>query len=289
MNKEDLKDFVLANPHLVTRKESTTYPGLYVLKYSRRVFFDSLWNDILEECRGLVVDEDWNIVVHPFTKIYNHGERDTTMPDLEPVVAVEKVNGFMAALTFINKQPIVSTTGSLDSPYVEMAKEKLEPFIDMFPKFPHLTYIFEIVHENDPHIIKEDVGAYLIGARNIVVGYMMNEDSLDEIAMGIGLRRPNWILTEFWNAVNLSKIVKHEGFVIRSQNPDNYDFTLKIKSPYYLALKAAARKKDIESLDKSRVDEEFYDLIGYIKENKETFNVMEEQERLEFMKEFLCR
>ena len=62
-----IREFVENNPGLVTRKESIRYPGLFVLKYKRKVFYDNLWTPELQELRGLVVDEDWNIVVHPFT------------------------------------------------------------------------------------------------------------------------------------------------------------------------------------------------------------------------------
>jgi hypothetical protein len=41
---------------LLTRKESTRYPGLFVKKYTRKVFYDNLWseNDELLEARGHV-------------------------------------------------------------------------------------------------------------------------------------------------------------------------------------------------------------------------------------------
>jgi hypothetical protein len=40
------------------------------------VFYDNLWNDYLEECRGTIVDENFNVVSRPFTKIYNYGVED---------------------------------------------------------------------------------------------------------------------------------------------------------------------------------------------------------------------
>ena len=71
MTKEQMKNFVTNNPKLVTMKESKTYPGLYVLKYKRCVFYDALWTPELELCRGTVVDKDFNIIISPFVKIYN--------------------------------------------------------------------------------------------------------------------------------------------------------------------------------------------------------------------------
>ena len=70
---DNLINFIEANPQLVQVRQSVRYPKLSVIKYKKRVFYDNLWNDILEECRGLVVDADFNIVSRPFTKIYNYG------------------------------------------------------------------------------------------------------------------------------------------------------------------------------------------------------------------------
>ena len=49
MNIEELRDFIVNNPKLVTRRESVKYPGLYVIKYKRDVFFKNLWNKAIAE------------------------------------------------------------------------------------------------------------------------------------------------------------------------------------------------------------------------------------------------
>lgn len=53
--KEELRKFVEENPKLVSMR--TAGEGLYVLKYKKNVFYDNLWNDYLEECRGTIVDK----------------------------------------------------------------------------------------------------------------------------------------------------------------------------------------------------------------------------------------
>ena len=112
MNKDELKEFVLANPKLVNMRSAGE--GIYVLKYSKRVFYDNLWNDYLEECRGTIVDADFNVVSRPFTKIYNYGVEDKApvLSDDTPVTAYRKVNGFMVAMTWYKDDILISTTGS---------------------------------------------------------------------------------------------------------------------------------------------------------------------------------
>lgn len=97
ITKESLKQYVMDNPMLVTMRESQSYPGLYVLKYRKKVFYDGLWNEYLEQCRGTVVDNNFNLVSYPFQKIYNYGI-EVNAPKLSDdtiVTAYRKVNGFL--------------------------------------------------------------------------------------------------------------------------------------------------------------------------------------------------
>jgi len=71
MFRDELQEYVFANPKLVSMKLAGD--GIYVLKYKKRVFYDNLWNDYIAECRGTIVDADFNLVAYPFTKIYNLG------------------------------------------------------------------------------------------------------------------------------------------------------------------------------------------------------------------------
>ena len=99
MNKE-LQSFVMNNPKLVTMKPCGGYPGLFILKYTRKVFYDSLWTDQLENCRGTIVNSNFDVVSRPFQKIYNYGieDRAPVLSDDTRVVAFRKVNGFLTAI-----------------------------------------------------------------------------------------------------------------------------------------------------------------------------------------------
>jgi hypothetical protein len=68
------------------------------------------------------------------------------------MIWTKKCNGFMAALS----GSLVTTTGSFDSDFTRMASEYVS---DVGIKE---TLLFEICHPNDPHIIPEKAGAYLI-------------------------------------------------------------------------------------------------------------------------------
>jgi hypothetical protein len=292
------------NKEKIIIKESKTYPGLFVKKYARHVFFDSTWDADTIEARGHVVDKDGNVVIRPFTKIFNRHEPgiDGVPTDIdrdEMVVAIRKVNGFMAAATYVPAydEVIVSTTGSLDSDFVAMAKEMIsEEFLHQVKeKYPHTTFMFEIVHPNDPHVVPEATGAYLLGARavgfsNPYMSFAQHEIALDRIADLGGVLRPEWKECRFGDLVKEMTSCRHEGYCVYSK-----DKALKMKSAYYLTTKFLGRLSNAKMVKmatdplqfKKDVDEEYFPVCDYIAGNKEHFLSLDEQGRMKFIRDFL--
>jgi hypothetical protein len=289
MNKEELKTYVESNPKLVSKKSVGN--GLFVLKYKKSVFYNGLWNDYLEECRGTIVDEDFNIVSYPFTKIHNYGveSKAPVLDDSTEVWAYRKVNGFMVAVTWHKGELLVSTTGSVDSPYVAMAKEliDIEKYSEVCRQVSDFTFMFECVHPDDPHIIPEEAGMYLLGMRAKYLCSPIVHFALEPVAKKLGCfgLKPHHVTLGLLK--DLSKKVKHEGFVFYT----DYCVGAKIKSPYYLVKKFVARNPNTEKLMrpdiKQSLDEEYYPLITAIQENIVEYTAMGEQERLSWVRRFL--
>lgn len=300
MFKNELKKFVEDNPKLVTMRESESHPGLYVLKYKKRVFYDALWNDYLEECRGTIVDKDFNVIARPFTKIYNFGieAKAPVLSTDTPVTAYRKVNGFMCSLTWYNNDILVSTTGSTDSDFVNYAKEmmvkhaKWEDWVLAIGSNAGHTFMFECVHPSDPHIVPESAGMYFLGWRentwsskvngfgSEVIWKMFAEDTLK-------CRSVESFHYTIGGLVAESKKVKHEGFVAYTQDGQAF----KIKSPYYLTAKWVARNPRTNKLltkeFKEQIDEEYYGLLAHIRDNIEPYTLLSEQERLAWVRNYL--
>lgn len=297
MKPLELKEFVENNPKLVTRKESKTYPGLFVLKYDRSVFYKSKWSEheLIKECRGLVVDANYNVVIRPFTKIYNYleeGAGKSWSPETLLLIT-KKINGFMAAVTKVNGELVISTTGSLDSDFVGYAKKYLDK-LDAYTLEAGYSYMFEIVHPDDPHIIQEQPGAYFLAIVNHKTGDTLYKFDTESILVedaifyfekaGIIVDSDNdlpYVITLAGLKETL-KTCKHEGFVAINVL---YGETIKFKSPYYLASKAIARKEDIYKLNKEFIDEEYYGLIDHLK-SLDSWPTMEEQDRLKYIRNY---
>jgi tRNA splicing ligase len=279
---------------LVKRKRYEN--GLSVFKYARKVFYDKLWDtdELLLEARGIVLDDDNNPVIWPFTKVFNHHENGTECEPDRIVCVARKVNGFMAAARWYNGELIVSTTGSLDSDFAVLARTHIEK-LKTSEMMDWLTYIFEICDPSDPHIVEEQEGAYLIGARRMANGYpMAHEYQLDDLAEEIGAKRPEWSYMTFREAHHMAETCKHEGFMIR--DPDDGTTIMKIKSPYYLTKKFLMRmgmkKVDVMFDNKEEflktIDEEFYNVVHYITRwfDADKWKGYTDQERREIIEQY---
>lgn len=250
--------------------------GLSVFKYTREVFYKALWNEdpLLLEARGMVLDDDGNKVIWPFTKVFNHHENGTELDLDTVVVAPRKVNGFMAAVRFWKGELIVSTTGTLDSDYAKLARSYIEKLNGIERASTNMTLLFEICDQADPHIVEEEAGAYLIGARLMQdcdhEGAMLNEAQLDGYAASLGAKRPEVFRGTFRDVLDLLQNCKHEGYMVRLTERE--ETVMKLKSPHYLVKKFLMRmgqkKVDFMFTNKEEflktIDEEFYSIVHYI-------------------------
>lgn len=253
--------------------------GLSVFKYARKVFYDALWDTdpLLLEARGMVLDDAGNKVIWPFTKVFNYKENNTGLwlSAYTRVIAPRKVNGFMAACRYWNGEFIVSTTGSLDSDFAVLARKHLEErssddLVKLMIAASVYTLLFEICDPSDPHIVEEEAGAWLIGARNMVDGSMAPEKMLDWIGEAIGAKRPEVFCGTFGELWEMVRECKHEGWMVI--DADTKETVMKIKSPHYLSKKFLMRmgQKKVTAMFEDKetflktVDEEFYPVVHYI-------------------------
>lgn len=299
MFKNLIRDYVQANPKLVAARSVPEYPGLSVLKYRKTVFFNDAWDEYLEHCRGAVVDADFNLVAYPFTKIYNYGieARAPVFAGDTRVRAFRKVNGFMVSLSMHQGDILVSTTGSLTGDYVAMAREMMQrhaPMEDWHavmsnPDLEGMTVMFECVHPNDPHIITERPGMYVLAYRENSWGSRVghNPDVLRDLAKMFQCHVPDTFDTTVDELQEMARKCQHEGFVFYTEDGTG----AKIKSPYYLTSKWVARNPhtdklvDLKNDIKKNIDEEYHGLIDRIRENIEAYTAMDEQTRLAWVRD----
>lgn len=319
------KEYLEFNQGKIIAKRSERYTELSVFKYSRRVFFDKDFDDAMCELRGLVLDDEFNIVIRPFIKTFNLSEREERnskyplrVKDDDRFNAVKKINGFLGCATYIdrdefnnksfNKKVLYSTTGSLDSKYADMAKRHLEKYEALFKAYPNHTFMFEIADENDPHIITEKIGEYLLSCRNVLTGETISPIKLKEIVKEMKKEYQNLaniIFPEVLENISFKELNKlnskanHEGFVV--YDLDFKEILFKLKSPYYLIIKFLGRKKDLSKLlnelkekgvtghfvKQYSIEEEYFPLLEHLYTNIDEVVNLDEQGKIAYIKKFL--
>ena len=327
LNKfEELKTYLLPKydkqNNVIGSKETSLISYKYndtetlrIYKYDKKVFFNNLWHldPLLTRARGLVLDSNGQIIQHPFTKVFNFNENGSGLdiPNDKKVIAATKENGFLGCITKWNNELLITTTGSFDSDFTNYIKDfimnknfehfdhKLYGNLVKFLNKNDVTLMFEVIHPNDPHIIKyekEDMGLRLIGARG--KGFNdkeFTEEQLDEIGKAINVKRPEWFEIEYGKLKDLVKESKLEGYMVR--DIDTQDTLLKFKTPYYLTTKFIGRMSSANinfmysnpNKFKESVDEEYYQLVDLItsKITKDDFLKYENNDKINLIRDLI--
>lgn len=263
----------LVNRKLAVKKTDGIFD---TFKYHRQVMYDYLWDTEpnVWECRGHVYDNrNGNLVQAAPRKSFNYLENGwwSDVPLDTEVVAYKKINGFMACATLYEGELVVSTTGSTTSDYAVWAKDliKTHPMAGLYGSYE--TDLFEIVVEQDPHIVKETFGAHHLGYRGKTSG--------DFVPVGES------ITSSLADILAIAKEDRGEGFMVYTANGR----CCKIKSDYYVGKKKLMRANDkavdfmynhTESLKltlPSVVSPVIDFVVGYV--SKENWKISPEQER----------
>jgi RNA ligase len=127
---------------LLYKQVHPTLP-LTIWNYSEKVQYENLWDETLLMCRGLVTNNEGNIVAKPFDKFFNieEGKYEPT----EKFEVWEKMDGSLLIVFWYEGKWIVATRGSFTSDQAIKGIELLKKYnTDIM--FRHLTYCFEIIY-----------------------------------------------------------------------------------------------------------------------------------------------
>ncbi|NUQ95356.1 MAG: polynucleotide kinase [Streptomyces sp.] len=133
----------------VTRKAHPTLP-LSILTYTRECQYGHIWTPVTMRCRGLIVDDDADIVIAlPFPKIFvtaMHGVHDFAPPlPAEPFEIFEKADGSLIIVFHYNDRWHAASKGSFISEQAQWAQGRLDA-ADLSGLDPKLTYLAEAIY-----------------------------------------------------------------------------------------------------------------------------------------------
>lgn len=218
-----------------------------IYNYTEKAQFAKHWNQVTLNCRGLILDDNFNIIARPWKKFFNLGEGYIEFDMNDPAEVTDKMDGSLGILypTFHRKwnggNPItitdwhIATRGSFNSEQAMHATELLEANNYLYEITPldGWTYLFEIVYPSnriviDYHGMNDLV---LLGAVNNTYGYYY---SPDVAAATLNWRGPVVKIFDYktlQEAFVAEDRTNAEGFVIRCGNHQ-----VKLKQTDYLAL-----------------------------------------------------
>lgn len=228
----------------VTKRPHPTAP-YFIYNYSPEVQFSKKWNDVTRACRGLILDEDYNIMARPWEKFFNLGEVELKFQFTDPVEVMDKADGSLGILYPMPRNDdgfqyySISTRGSFTSTQaIEATKiweikyaKKCEAVLEELDE--QYTFLFEIIYPSNRIVL--DYGdmrdLILLGAVQNENGYYFSPH------FAKSMLRWDGPVVETYNFANLSEAIgsmgrkNKEGYVIRRNN-----FLVKVKEPDYLDL-----------------------------------------------------
>ncbi|UUG69452.1 RNA ligase [Streptomyces phage Sham] len=122
---------------------------LSIYNYTEAAQYRRYWTDVTLNCRGLILDNDMNIVARPWKKFFNYGERPLLFSTDDPVEVTDKKDG---SLGILYRHPMtgdwkIATRGSfLSEQAIHATKVFQDRYVHIALPDENLTVLFEIVY-----------------------------------------------------------------------------------------------------------------------------------------------
>ena len=212
-----------------------THPTLplKVYKYSLSAQFEKVWNGATSKCRGLVLDNDFNVIGNCIEKFFNIEELPLLgieLPNL-PFQVFDKVDGSCIEVFLYKGQLVVCTLGSFESDQAKIATRLLyDIYSDQLKNFIEgYTYIFELVVPENRIVLNYGQDEKLVH----IVTRSNDDDSECFFFPGFeNVQRFDMTLDKLMEEKKRPDFVNKEGFVLRFSN----GFRVKVKYEEYFRL-----------------------------------------------------
>jgi RNA ligase len=187
---------------VVSQRQHPTLP-LRILNYTQKATFDRIWDEVTVQCRGLIVDDNNQIISRCMPKFWNLGQEgfllgvnQDTVVDSDYLLRcakewgsrltiTRKMDGQMGVLWNYSGEWGISTRGSFESDGAKFATAKFQKFVKygataFIPK--GWTLIWELIDEKLRIVIPYTwSGLCLLTAVNNETGEEMSYEQLHEL------------------------------------------------------------------------------------------------------------
>lgn len=238
LNNNNWEELLSGDPYNIRIKRKDS---LVMFNYTQGI---STPCEIVNECRGLILDESDNfkVIRYGLYRFYNHGETGHAEIDTSSMQVMEKIDGSLVMFYYYNNRWHHSTRSTFDSveanigetntnfsELIERAIINQNIYVNDFDK--NLTYVFELVSPESQIIVHYDeTKLYFLMARDMT--------TLEEV---IPYNIDTFTLPKLYEIKTLDDAIKiaseysgkhFEGFVVK----DKYNNRLKIKNTNWLRM-----------------------------------------------------
>ena len=219
---------------LVVKNDHPTLP-ISIYNYSRTCQYENKWDEITKACRGLILDQEGNVIAKGFDKFFNMEEHQPEEIPNEPFEVFEKLDGSLGILFWYQGKWILATKGSFTSDQAIRGREILVKKYNFEPIPKGYTTLVEIIYPENRIVCGYG------DEESLVVLSMINNSSgkeLDYTSLLYISDETRMPVVKKYDAVNDYKTLKsliskdREGYVIRFRN----GFRMKIKGEEYVRL-----------------------------------------------------
>lgn len=281
----------------ITKRDHPTLP-LSIYTYSKRTEIENRWNDITKLCRGLILDDQGNIVGNPFPKFFNIGEQSSEkkcgdfllkhnsgnffIPDSKYRI-YDKLDGSIIYVTNFKGNLVAASKGSFESDQCLRAISLLKNKYSKAKFAEGYTYIFELIVPENRIVIdyKDTEALFLLAIRDNDqskdLSYAMSQSFCEKFDFGLA-DYCHKTIEQCLNEINLP-FDNREGYVVHFADGNK----LKIKFSAYMQLHKIMT--DITSKDILESVEKGESIVDFCTDKNVPDEMIEEIKQIE--KEFI--
>lgn len=293
----------------VKEKCMKSHPHICSLNFSKDVFFNASWDDVVVKARGLFYNNKTNeIVARGYDKFFNIDETsETSLPELSknikfPFVGYVKENGYLGNLGYDSETDSLffatksTNEGDFSQWFVQifnsLVDDKTKEQIKNYLRNAEASMVFEVIDpQNDPHMIEYEKPELVL----LDVFHRSTEteklpfDDLVKVGTHFNLKTKakafnfnSFSAFEGWHRKSTQDLTYQfgakdiEGFVFEDSN----GFQTKIKLPFYSFWKRMRSSKD----SFIRLNEQLTNTIEKISNTERKSELQVHQEKLHSLK-----
>lgn len=173
---------------LVVKNDHPTLP-LSIYNYTRKAQYEKLWDNITKSCRGLILDNNGNVIAKTFDKFFNLEEHSPEEIPNEDFEVYEKLDGSLGILFWYQGKWILASKGSFTSTQSVKGKQILNEKYNVEPIPKGYTTLVEIIYPENRIVCNygEDEVLVVLSMINSSNGKELDYDSLLKINEETGL------------------------------------------------------------------------------------------------------